>query len=264
MHKQFGPGEVVHRVLDPNLFDPSVTGLCALAVMTKAPRAGQVKTRLVPPLAPAEAAQLNTCFLRDTADAIAKATGDIAQGIAVYTPVGAEQAYSDILPHDFDLLPQRGNGFGERLAAASEDIFRIGFRSVCLIDSDSPTVSAECYTQAAKLLSVQNDRIVLGPADDGGYYLIGMKKNHRRLFEEIDWSTKRVLDQTVQRATELNLAVEFLPTSYDVDDRTTLRRVCDELLRDKSRSTIDTAPATRAFLREIVEREGRARIWPQL
>jgi len=255
--------KVVHRVLDPNLFDPSVTGLCALAVMTKAPRAGQVKTRLVPPLTPAEAAQLNTSFLCDTANAIAEATGDVARGIAVYTPVGAEEAYIDILPHDFDLLPQRGNGFGERLAAASEDLFRIGFRSVCLIDSDSPTVSTECYTQAAKLLSIQNDRIVLGPADDGGYYLLGMKKNHRRLFDEIDWSSERVLDQTVQRAAELKVAVELLPICYDVDDRTTLRRVCDELLRDNSKSTIDIAPATRAFLREIVEREGRARIWPQ-
>jgi len=255
--------KVVHRVLDPKRFDPGTTGLCALAVMTKAPRAGRVKTRLVPPLTPAEAAQLNSCFLRDTAGAIAQATGDIARAIAVYTPIGAEEAYSDILPRDFDLLPQRGKGFGERLAAASEDLFRIGFGSVCLIDSDSPTVSAECYTQAAKLLSVQNDRVVLGPADDGGYYLIGMKKNDRRLFEEIDWSTERVLDQTVQRAAELKLAVEFLPTSYDVDDRTTLRRVCDELLKGNSRSRIDTAPATRTFLREIVAREGRARIWPR-
>lgn len=255
--------KVVHRVLDPNLFDAGVKGLCGLAVMTKAPRAGQVKTRLVPPLTPAEAAQLNTCFLRDTANAIAEATGDSARGIGVFTPVGAEEAYVDILPHDFDLLPQRGNGFGERLAAASEDLFRIGFRSVCLIDSDSPTVSTECYAQAAKLLSVQNDRVVLGPSDDGGYYLIGIKNNHRRLFEEIDWSTERVLDQTVQRAAELKLAVEFLPTCYDVDDRTALRRLCDELLTDNSRSTIDTAPVTRAFLREIIEREGRARIWPR-
>jgi len=254
--------KVVHRVLDRNLLDPDAEACCALAVMTKAPRAGRVKTRLVPPLTTEEAAQLSACFLRDTADAIAKATGDSARGIAVYTPVGAEEAYIEILPHDFDLLPQRGKGFGERLAAANEDLFRIGFTSVCLIDSDSPTVSAECYTQAVNLLSVQNDRMVLGPSDDGGYYLIGMKKNYHRLFEEIDWSTERVFDQTVQRAAELKLPVEFLPTCYDVDDRSTLRRVCDELLGENARSTINTAPATRAFLREIVEREGRARIWP--
>ena len=254
--------KAVHRVLEPNLLDPDAEGRCALAVMTKAPRAGQVKTRLVPPLRPEEAAQLSACFLRDTANAIAEATGDVARGIAVFTPVGAEDEYIDILPYDFDLLLQRGNGFGERLAAASEDLFRIGFASVCLIDSDSPTVSAECYAQAVNLLSAENDRVVLGPSDDGGYYLIGMKKNYHRLFEEIDWSTERVLDQTVQRAAELNLAVEFLPLCYDVDDRTTLQRVCDELLRHNPGSTIGAAPMTRAFLREIVEREGRSRIWP--
>src|SRR6266567_2577177 len=144
--------KAVHRVLEPKLLDAGAEGRCALAVMTKAPRAGRVKTRLVPPLTTEEAAQLNACFLRDTADAIAKATGDTARGIAVYTPVGAEDAYIDILPRDFDLLLQRGNGFGERLAAASEDLFRIGFGSVCLIDSDSPTVPAECYTQPVNLL----------------------------------------------------------------------------------------------------------------
>jgi len=255
--------KVVHRVLDPNVFDSGVTELCALAVMTKAPRAGQVKTRLVPPLTPAEAAQLNVCFLRDTADAICEATCHIARGVAVYTPVGAEEVYTDILPCDFELLPQRGNGFGKRLAAASEDLFRIGFGAVCLIDSDSPTVSSKIYAEAARLLSIQSNHIVLGPADDGGYYLIGLKKKQGRLFEEINWSTHDVLKQTVERAAELKLDVEFLPPCYDVDDRTTLRRVCDELLGENARSTVNTAPATRTFLRSIIEREGRERIWPR-
>ena len=253
--------KAVHRVLDPSLSDPSALGLCALAVMTKAPRAGRVKTRLVPPLTPEEAAQLNTCFLRDTAASISEAAGEVARRIAAYTPVGAEGAYIDILPSDFQLLPQRGDEFGERLAFAAEDLFRIGFVSVCLIDSDSPTVSPKIYAEAAKLLSIQNDRVVLGPAEDGGYYLIGVNKHHPQLFEEIDWSTERVLDQTIERATDLNLAVELLPACYDVDDRITLRRLCDELLDEKSRS-IDIAPATRKFLIEIIHREGRDRIWP--
>lgn len=250
----------IHRVLDPNTPDPSAKGLCALAVMTKAPRAGQVKTRLVPPLTPDEAARLNRCFLRDTAAAISSAAGKTARGIAVYTPIGAESDYVDILTRDFNLLPQHGNGFDERLTNAAEDLFHIGFASVCLIDSDSPTVSAEVYAQASKLLSVAGDRVVLGPSDDGGYYLIGLKQNHRRLFAEIDWSTERVLEQTVQRAAELNLAAELLPTGYDVDDRTTLRRLCEELVGVKRISTINVAPATRDFLIEIVDREGRARI----
>ena len=232
-------------VIDPNR--PAIANnVCALAMMTKAPRAGQVKTRLVPPLTPEEAALLNVCFLRDTAAAIAKACATSARGIGVYTPVGSEAAYIDILPRDFELLPQRGEGFGERLAFAAADLFQCGFTSVCLIDSDSPTVSATVYAEAVALLAKPNDRVVLGPSDDGGYYLIGLKQNHRELFDRIDWSTERVLDQTQQRARELNLEVSLLPTGYDVDDAATLRRLCDELLSQKSPS--DIAPHTRKFL----------------
>jgi glycosyltransferase A (GT-A) superfamily protein (DUF2064 family) len=80
----------IHRVLDPHNSDRVPAGLCALAIMTKAPQAGRVKTRLRPPLSPEEAAALNICFLRDTAAAIARTTSEkSAQGIAVYTPVGA-------------------------------------------------------------------------------------------------------------------------------------------------------------------------------
>src|SRR5437588_8693594 len=104
------------RVLDPTAGDQVPRRLCALAIMTKAPQAGQVKTRLVPPLTPDEAAELNKCFLRDTAAAISSViTNNEACGIAAYTPLGVEAAYADILPADFNLLPQRGVSFGERL-----------------------------------------------------------------------------------------------------------------------------------------------------
>lgn len=234
-----------YRLLDPTL--PFIAdNICALAVMTKAPRAGQVKTRLVPPLSAEEAAQLSICFLRDTAMAIAEACGATARGVGVYTPIGAELTYIDILPREFELLPQRGDGFGERLAFAAEDLFQCGFTSVCLIDSDSPTVSAGVYTNAVELLSEPGDRVVLGPSEDGGYYLIGLKRNHPQLFERVDWSTERVLEQTKQRTLELNLEVSLLPTGYDVDDAATLRRLCDELLSGKA--TNDIAPNTREFL----------------
>src|SRR5436190_20674195 len=172
------------RVLDPNLPGRMARGLCALAVMTKAPQAGRVKTRLVPPLTQVEAAELNKCFLRDTAAAISSvcsgglrrpnaANTQLLPGaqkpppqcepVAVYTPVGAESAYTDILPVDFSLLPQRGDKFGERLYLALEDLFKCGFESVCLIDSDSPTVPAENFADAVEMLSTIEDRVVLGP-----------------------------------------------------------------------------------------------------
>ena len=242
------------RVLDPNLPGRMARGLCALAVMTKAPQAGRVKTRLVPPLTPEEAAELNKCFLRDTAAAISNAAGaDTACGIAVYTPVGAESAYTDILPADFSLLPQRGDKFGERLYLALEDLFKCGFDSLCLIDSDSPTVPAENFAQAVELLSASEDRVVLGPSDDGGYYLVGMKKPHRHLFEKIDWSTERVLNQTVQRAAEIDLEVKLLPTGFDVDDDAGLRRLRNELLGEQADDSV--APNTQRFLADLVEQK---------
>src|ERR1700758_1931430 len=116
-------------VFDPNLPGHVSPGLCALAVMTKAPQAGRVKTRLVPPLTSEEAAELNKCFLRDTIATISnaysrRALSDAGEagacGIAVYTPVGSERTYADILPVDFLMLPQRGDKFGERLHFAAE------------------------------------------------------------------------------------------------------------------------------------------------
>jgi uncharacterized protein len=244
--------KINHRILDPQTPEPALRNVCALAVMTKAPRAGQVKTRLIPPLTPSEAAELNRCFLRDTAAAIVQASGKDARGVAVYTPKGAEADYIDILPSEFALLVQREGSFGQRLIAAAEDLFRVGFASVCLIDSDSPTVPAECYAEATKLLSIQHDRVVLGPSDDGGYYLVGLKQPHRRIFEDIDWSTHRVLEQTIARANELKLPVDFLPTGYDVDDSVTLRRLCHELLAKPAESTIRLAPQTRDFLSSLI------------
>src|SRR5262249_53112781 len=251
------------RVLDPNLPDGMARGVCALAVMTKAPQAGRVKTRLVPPLTPEEAAELNKCFLRDTAAAISIACSRRRAGgegktarssaIAVYTPVGAEPAYPALLPADFSLLPQRCDKFGEGHHFAVEDLFKCGFDSVCLIDSDSPTVPTENFAEAVELLRTREDRVVLGPSADGGYYLIGVKKPHRHLFEQIDWSTERVLNQTIQRATKMGLQVKLLSTGYDVDDDASLRRLCNDLLADTT--SADIAPYTREFLASFVERE---------
>jgi rSAM/selenodomain-associated transferase 1 len=253
-----------HRTLDPNKGDRVAGGGCALAVMTKAPRAGRVKTRLTPPLSSEEAAALNVCFLRDTAAAIAQTTREKnAHGVAVYTPVGAEAAYAGILPDQFVLVPQRGDAFGERLSAATEDLLRLGFDSLCLIDSDSPTVPENAFAEAVDFLARGEDSVVLGPSDDGGYYLIGLKKLHHRLFQAIDWSTERVLQQTMDAACGMNIEVHLLPTWYDVDDRITLSRLCHEFFGSNGNPISGfAAPATRGFISELLENEGRGRIWP--
>lgn len=248
----------MHRVLDPRRDHSFAPTLCALAIMTKAPRPGTVKTRLQPPLSPEEAAQLNVCFLRDIAAAIVSA-GEESKGVGVFTPVGSEDDYANVLPSDFVLIPQRGDSFGERLMNAATDLLHVGFESCCLINSDSPTVTADAFRQAVVELQGADNRIVLGPSDDGGYYLIGMRKAYRRLFEDIVWSTERVFTQTLERARELTLNVHTLPKFYDIDDAMALRRLCGELLDGKSD---DVAPATKEFVAGLVTRVGRERFCP--
>jgi len=147
--------------------------------------------------------------------------------------------------------------------AAVIDLLQLGFDSVCLINSDSPTVPDHAFAQAVAFLSRPEDCVVLGSSDDGGYYLIGLKKSHRRMFEQIDWSTERVLEQTIAAAREIDLPVHLLPAWYDVDDSATLSRLCQQLFGSNGTGAMSSAaPATRGFLAGLLEREGRSRIWP--
>ncbi len=173
----------------------------ALGIMAKAPLSGQVKTRLVPPLTPDEAAALSLCSLRDTiANVAGIAARQGADAVVVYTPVGSEQTFEDLLPKEFSLLAQYGASLGERLLNATETLLGLGYESVCLINADSPTLPSELLSSAVYALAHSGDPVVLGPAEDGGYYLIGLKRAHRRLFNDIEWSTAKVLTQTPPRA----------------------------------------------------------------
>jgi hypothetical protein len=132
-----------YTILNPANSVPARASQYALAVMAKAPRVGRVKTRLSPPLTLEQSAALNICFLRDTAQNIAEVSSSgKSTGLICYTPIGDEAAFDDLLPSSFALIPQRGDTFGERLFAAAEDLLACGYGSICLIDSDSPTVPA--------------------------------------------------------------------------------------------------------------------------
>jgi uncharacterized protein len=235
--------------------------VCALGVMAKAPLAGEVKTRLVPPLTEQEAAELNVCFLRDMAANIASVSEtEAASGLVVYTPIGSESAFDAVLPEGFKLLGQRGINLGERLYNATDDLLRQGYGAVCLINSDSPTLPRTILIRAIELLASDGDRVVLGAAEDGGYYLIGLKQAHRSLFSEIAWSTSDVLARTRQRAAEIDLPVEILPPWYDVDEADTLSRLCEDLFFSESLDESYPAPHTRAFLDSLIKMEGPQRI----
>ncbi len=258
-----------YPILNPLATAVARRGSCALAMMIKAPRASDSKTRLVPPLSHDEAAELSVCFLRDTAANIAgvRYRGG-AEGVAVYTPEGAENVFDGLLPETFKLLAQRGEGLGERLLNATNDLLTVGYKSVCLINSDSPTLPSSLLQAAVSALARDGDRVVLGAADDGGYYLVGLKRPHHYLFHNVDWSTSRVLSQAVERANEIDLEVELLPAWYDVDDAATLRLLCDELFARNGRGSARNglvryeAPHTTEYLAGLLNTEGRQRLWP--
>jgi rSAM/selenodomain-associated transferase 1 len=229
-------------------------GVCALAVMAKAPRAGKVKTRLAPALGMEGSAAINICFLRDTTRNIADVAAlGSAAGLVCYTPVGDEAAFDGLLPEGFALIAQRGDAFGERLLAAAQNILASGFGAVCLIDSDSPTLPQSALVRAVDELLRPGDRVVLGGSDDGGYYLIGLKQAHAAPFERITWSTGSVYAETVERVRDAGIELVELPVWYDVDDAETLAVLEAELIEGKrpAFAGVDgyAATATREFLK---------------
>jgi hypothetical protein len=229
--------------------------------MAKAPRVGEVKTRLVPPLSPTEAAALSGAFIQDIAgNILAAAESEPIAGYVAYSPLGSEPLFKALLPAAIELLAPRRTGLGDSLRDAASDLLAAGYQAVCLVNSDSPTLPTSVLATAARALACPGDRLVLGPAEDGGYYLIGLKRPHTRLFEGIAWSTERVLAQTLDRAAELGLETVTLPTWYDVDDAASLRRLCGELFGRLSATERYAAPCTAACLRPIIEKDGARRL----
>lgn len=229
--------------------------------MAKAPRVGDAKTRLIPALSPEEAAALSACFIRDAAENIAAAAREAAiDGYIAYAPQGAEAEFRPLLAHQTRLIPSRRAGLGASLCDAAADLLETGYASVCLLNSDSPTLPTSMLVEAARALSIPGDRLVLGPAEDGGYYLIGLKQAHRRLFEDIAWSTSLVFAQTAERAREIGLEPVVLPVWYDVDDLASLRRLYLELQREIGASAKYPASHTSAFLQSLFGNGGELQL----
>ena len=212
----------------------------ALLVVAKRPAPGRTKTRLTPPLLPEQAAALYECFLRDTLDLVRRLPG-VTPAIA-YLPA-EERAYFEALAPDFELVLQEGDALGERLDSALTRLLVAGYQHVAIMNSDGPTVPPACLTGAFDALAGGAD-VVLGPCDDGGYYLIGLKLPAPRLLREVRMSTPDVLADTLAIAAEDGLTVELLPTWYDVDDAESLERLKAEL----AGAPAHVAPHTQAFL----------------
>jgi uncharacterized protein len=235
---------------------------CAIGVMAKAPQPGLAKTRLCPPLEPAQAADLSAAFLRDITENIALAARTMPiHGCIAYAPAGAEAWFAGHLAAGTGLvladgtppMPPDVRGFGRCLLHAARAMLGAGYGAACLLNSDSPTLPTALLVQAARALLAPGERVVLGPAEDGGYYLIGMQHPHASLFADIAWSTHGVAAATLARATALGLEVITLPTWYDVDDAATLGRLAAEISGDAPPPELQpyAAPATRECIGRI-------------
>jgi len=214
----------------------------AIAVMAKAPIAGHVKTRLVPPLSQEEAAELYRCLLLDKLQQVGQLSR--VDRYLAYTPLDAREAMSPLVPHGFTMIPQSGSDLGDRLHRLSAILLERGHPAVILIDSDTPTLPLAYLAEATTRLHHEATDLVIGPAEDGGYYLIGLKRSLRALFEGIPWSGPTVLSDTLQRASAQRLQVSTLPAWYDVDTPADLAR----LRHDLATNGHTAAPHTRRFL----------------
>jgi rSAM/selenodomain-associated transferase 1 len=229
---------------------------CGMAVMAKASIPGRTKTRLVPPLTAEEAAEFNTAFLQDVATNILTASKRMR--ISRYMAFGPPESvafFKAMLPPGIGLIESWMPNFGDCLFGAIGHLFALGHAAAVVLNSDSPTLPTSLLLDTASILGLPGDRAVIGRSMDGGYYLLGLKAAHRRLFEDIDWSTERVAGQTMERAREIGLPVYVLPTWYDVDEMEALRLLHSELCESRSFAAdlqSYQAPRTAALMRALL------------
>lgn len=223
------------------------SGAVAVGIMCKPPRPGLTKTRLAAVVGATAAARLSAAFLADVAAAVEASQNEGTVGWGLYMPRDAEAELRALLPSSFRFAPQLGADFSSVVHRAVADLLAEHPSGAMLINSDSPTLSAHHITEAARRLRDPGDKLVIGPARDGGYYLIGLNIAHWPLFEGIPWSTPVVLEETLRRAERIGLPVVRLPEWYDVDDAESLGWLREEL----SGAEANVGRHTRAVLDEL-------------
>ncbi len=225
--------------------DESLINNCVLSVIAKQPVVGQVKTRLVPPLSPSQAALLSEAMLRDTLNNVSTLR-DINIAVS-FSPGTAADYFSSITSNKTLLIPDDFENLGDCLPNTIHQLLALNYRKVILLNSDSPTLPLAYISQAFSELDSAD--IILGPSEDGGYYLIGMKRLITDVFHGIPWSTKDVLESTVEKASRLGLKVSFTPLWYDIDSIDDLIQLRNEISNHPS----DKIPHTRKALNTIAE-----------
>lgn len=220
----------------------------AAIIFAKKPVSGTVKTRLCPPLTPEEATGLYSCMLEDTL-AMARSLTGLTPFILFQDDPGAAEYFAALAPGIL-ALPQKGDDLGKRIENAFEEIFARGFNVAAIIGTDSPNLPIEYIYEAFSLLEYEHTEVVFGPAEDGGYYLLALKRVWKELFSELPWSSGELLAASVERAKDAHLGASFLPMWYDIDSASDLKR--PELLDEKG-----PAVNTRELLISLLQPDNR-------
>lgn len=218
---------------------PEIKNSYALAVMVKSPEPLAVKTRLTPPISPEDAAGLYGCLIDDTFTNLMRLQAvDI---YCAYAPADAEEKLRERVPVQVCLFPQEGADLGERLLRVFKRLFGLGYAAVAVIGSDSPDLPIGYIEEALGLLADDGShRLVLGPARDGGYYLIAMNALTEAPFSGISWSTPLVLTETIANAQKDSMSVTLLRRWHDIDEPVDLH-----ILEDNPMT-----PASARFMRD--------------
>jgi uncharacterized protein len=195
--------------------------------MAKVPGLEPVKSRLHHSLTPEMATLLYRCFLLDRLDEVARLEG--IEPVLAFTPPVARAQAAALSPLRFRLVPQQGRDLGQRQAALLAGLLADGHTGAIAVGSDSPTLPIEYIADAARVLEAETADLVIGPAADGGYYLIGLTRAEPALFIDIPWSSDRVMDLTMAKARRLALRTHVLPAWFDVDTESDLRRLDQEV-----------------------------------
>ncbi|WP_017319132.1 TIGR04282 family arsenosugar biosynthesis glycosyltransferase [Mastigocladopsis repens] len=197
------------------MLNPSETAKQHLIIFTRYPKPGETKTRLIPALGTEGAANLQRQMTEHTLFQVKQLQSSSAISFEVRFAGGNLQLMQDWLGYELVYRPQGEGDLGSRMAQSFFNAFQAGAEKVIIIGTDCPGVNVEILGKAFEQL--QHSNLVLGPAVDGGYYLIGLQRPVPELFINIDWGTSQVLQQTIDIAQTLNLSVAYLASLADID-----------------------------------------------
>jgi len=191
-----------------------------IIMMAKVPEPGKVKTRLQPYLTPEQSAAFAKCLLQDT---ISKAKTFENKLIVAYSPIERRDFFDSLKHHNVVLFAQTGETLGERIFNAFEFAFKNELDSILMIGTDSPTFPGDFLSTAFQILEQKDS--VLGETEDGGFYLIGLRKLDWRIFENVEWSSEKTFEQTRNNLEKIGFSFAELPIWYDVDEPKDLERL---------------------------------------